>query len=138
MRDAVLENLSATIWRCKVAISLREMSRTIGMLSGSRAPSSLHVGESRLLISTERDGCSVGASLDSLDGFQTPPGGSSATVQFSVVTLTVIVNLSFPSAAGAVARCFHVVITTKQTASERCAAPSPSSFVPHHAANAAT
>jgi hypothetical protein len=59
----VFENLSATIRRSKVAISLREMSGTLRQLNGSRLPTILHIGESLLLISTERDGYSAGASL---------------------------------------------------------------------------
>jgi hypothetical protein len=43
---AVFENLPATIRRSKVAISLREMSRTHGLLTGSQTPSILHAGES--------------------------------------------------------------------------------------------
>ncbi len=43
----------------KVAISLREMSWTRGKLTGSRVSSVVHGGESRLLISTERDGYSA-------------------------------------------------------------------------------
>ena len=43
---AVFENLPATIRRSKVAISLREMSKTPGLLSGSQTPSILHAGES--------------------------------------------------------------------------------------------
>jgi hypothetical protein len=72
--EAVFENLPATIRRSKVAIALREMSWTLGILTGSRSPSILHVGESLLLISTERDGYSAGASSMSLDSFQTRRG----------------------------------------------------------------
>jgi hypothetical protein len=51
----VFEKLPATIRRSKVAISLREMSGTNGKLHGSRFPYILHISESLLLISTERD-----------------------------------------------------------------------------------
>ena len=71
--QGVFENLPRTKRRNKVAISLREMSGTLGKLNGSRARDILHLGESRLFISTERDDYSAGASSVSLDGFQKRP-----------------------------------------------------------------
>jgi hypothetical protein len=65
----VFEKLPVTIRRSKVAISLREMSGTNGKLHGSRFPYILHISESLLLISTERDGYSAGASLVPSVGF---------------------------------------------------------------------
>jgi len=80
----VFEKLPAAIMPSKVAISLREMSGTIGQLTGSGFSSILHVSESLLLIcyrfappsgqptagylpsvgSTERDGYSAAASFE--------------------------------------------------------------------------
>lgn len=73
---AVFENLPATIRRSKVATSLREMSGTLGKLTGSRSPSILHPRESLWLLSTAREGGSAGESSVSLEGLQTRPSAA--------------------------------------------------------------
>ena len=62
----------------KVAISLREMSWTHGKLTGSRVSSVVHGGESRLLISTERDGyrASLDRSWQAFKHVQTSPNSA--------------------------------------------------------------